>query len=566
MKTLLRSMLALLLAPALMGPVPDAMAATTDTYTFSAKSYSGSRDRQYKVYVPDNLSGPAPMVMTLHGCVQDHHDVDDWGMREAADRYGFILVTPFITSYDGMRSENCWGFWFDQHTHEGQGEPEDLHQIGLEVESNYSIDPNRRYITGLSSGGAMTMVAAVTHNEYWAAAAPAAGLAYGETSSSVSLAGCYGSPTMESINTTVNDMERELNDSYAIPLMVLANNRDCVVQQPAGRNMRDAHLQVFGGSKADEVACEYYYQSNYGCRHAYYTVDGYPGSRSVVETIFFDGPLETPDTSDSDYGHYWVAGADGSEAAYNRRSGPSYPDLVWDFFSRHARDGSGGAPANGKPQITLSGDNPMELALYSSFSDPGASATDPEDGALSVNAACDVDTSTVGEYYCTYTAEDSSGNVASKTRTVIVSDPNAPAESCASVTASPKAHLDASRASKGGNYDLYAITTGDAKSIGYYFDTWSEVTLHEGAAGEWFTAKPAACGGGSGGGGSGGGGGGFVCQDWYTTNNNHDWNGRAYYSGGYYTQGGDDSLGGLAGSYTYVKETAQGFFEAGQCN
>ena len=175
---------------------------TTESFTLSAKSYAGSRDRQYKVYVPDGLSGPAPMVMALHGCQQTNDDVlRDWGLTAAADRFGFILVAPFITSYDGLRIHNCWGFWFDAHRHEGRGEPEDLHQIALEVEARFSVDSARRYITGLSSGAAMSVVASVTHNEYWAAAASASGLPYGEDAAAVSLSGmCPGFATFHSVD------------------------------------------------------------------------------------------------------------------------------------------------------------------------------------------------------------------------------------------------------------------------------------------------------------------------------------------------------------------------------
>ena len=69
---------------ALLGP--SALAGTTESFTLSAKDYPGSRDRQYKVYLPDGLSGPAPMVMALHGCQQTHDDVlRDWGLTAAAD-------------------------------------------------------------------------------------------------------------------------------------------------------------------------------------------------------------------------------------------------------------------------------------------------------------------------------------------------------------------------------------------------------------------------------------------------------------------------------------------------
>ena len=330
---------------------PPAMAAGTERdYTLQAQSYSGSRDRQYTVYAPDGLNGLAPMVMALHGCKQNHDDVlQDWGLKAAADRYGFLLVAPFITSYDGLRNKNCWGFWFDGHRHEGMGEPEDLHQIALEVESRFSVDPERRYITGLSSGGAMTVVASVTHNEYWAAAAAASGLAYGEDAASVSLSGqCPGFATFHAVSRVVQDMEQELDDSYRIPLMVLQNNRDCKVIQPAGRNIRGAQLRVFGDdahdspgeARAQETACSPANGDDYGCRHVYYTVDGTANTRSVAETIFYDGPQETPNRSDTNHGHYWIGGEHGNNGKWSIREGPSYPDIVWDFFDRHPRGAS----------------------------------------------------------------------------------------------------------------------------------------------------------------------------------------------------------------------------------
>lgn len=228
---------ALILSAILIITIQPATAGQTHSYTLPQQGYNQSRARDYRVYVPDGLTTPAPMVMALHGCKQTNNDVlNDLGLTAAADEYGFILVAPFITSYDGLRNENCWGFWFDHHRHEGAGEVEDLHQIAQTVENNFSIDPNRRFITGLSSGGAMATVAAVAHNEYWAAAAPASGLPYGEDSASVSLSGqCPGSATFHSVTRVASDMQNELDDTYPIPLMVLQNENDCTVHPHLGR-------------------------------------------------------------------------------------------------------------------------------------------------------------------------------------------------------------------------------------------------------------------------------------------------------------------------------------------
>ena len=203
----------------------------------------------------------------------------------------------------------------------------------------FGVDPLRRYITGLSSGGAMSVVAAVTHNEYWAAVASAAGLPYGEDAASVSLSGhCPGSATFHSVSQDASNMRAELNNTYAIPLMVLQNDRDCTVIQPAGRNIRDAFLKVFGDAahdtpseaRAKQSTCAPVFGDDYGCQHVFYTVDGASGSRSIVETVFYSGPLATPNAADTDHGHYWIGGEDGIDGKWSLRRGPSYPDIVWE--------------------------------------------------------------------------------------------------------------------------------------------------------------------------------------------------------------------------------------------
>ncbi|MCG8520420.1 MAG: PHB depolymerase family esterase [Pseudomonadales bacterium] len=540
------------------------MAGQTYSYTLPQQAYSQSRARDYQVYVPDNLTTPAAMVMALHGCKQSNADVlADWGLTAAADQYGFVLVAPFITSYDGLRNENCWGFWFDHHRHQGRGEVEDLHQIGLAVEDAFAIDPERRYITGLSSGGAMAVVAATAHNEYWAAAAAASGLPYGEDAASVSLTGqCPGSASFHSVSQVASDMAAELDDDYPIPLMVLQNANDCTVLQTAANNIRDAHLQVFGSdgssqgnSEASSTACSPYYQDRHQCQHTRYTENSQAGQRSLVETIFLDGPLATPNLQDTDHGHYWIGGEHGNNGKWSVRVGPSYPDIVWDFFDRHPKNGS----TSGFPVITLIGNNPMTVNLGEPFTDPGATAEDSEDGQLSVTADCsDVDTTTVGDYFCTYSATDSADNTTTRERTVAVVDPNTPIETCEQATASPYTHIATGRAYAGGTSNLRAYASGDNIDIGGSFDTWSQVTLHEGVPGSWYGSEPAACG-------DDGNPGDTVCTDWQDTNLNHSLAGRAYYAGGYFSYGGDDYLGAVAGLSSWVRETEPGHYQSGQC-
>jgi len=72
------------------------------------------------------------------------------------------------------------------------------------------------------------------------------------------------------------------------------------------------------------------------------------------------------------------------------------------------------------PVITLNGTDPMNINQGSTFIDPGVTAEDAIDGTITVTVSGTVDTSTVESYILTYTAEDSAGNMATKTRTVNV--------------------------------------------------------------------------------------------------------------------------------------------------
>ena len=72
------------------------------------------------------------------------------------------------------------------------------------------------------------------------------------------------------------------------------------------------------------------------------------------------------------------------------------------------------------PVITLNGMSSVEITVGESYSDAGATATDDQDGIVPVTVSGNVDTSMIGTYTITYTAVDSAGNSAVKTRSVLV--------------------------------------------------------------------------------------------------------------------------------------------------
>jgi pimeloyl-ACP methyl ester carboxylesterase len=82
-------------------------------------------------------------------------------------------------------------------------------------------------------------------------------------------------------------------------------------------------------------------------------------------------------------------------------------------------------PRNRAPQIQLAGEEPIAVVQQQSFSDPGATATDPEEGDISsrMQITGTVDTGVVGTYSIHYEVSDTQRLTAQAQRDVIVAEP-----------------------------------------------------------------------------------------------------------------------------------------------
>lgn len=133
---------------------PQAVAATS---TLNQVSSFGSNPGGLQMYdyVPTSATSSAPLVVALHGCTQNATEYyDDSGWQQYADQWGFDLVFPQQTSTNNI--EDCFDWYTPSDDSRGDGEAESIMQMVQYMESTYSIDASRVYITGLSAGGGMT--------------------------------------------------------------------------------------------------------------------------------------------------------------------------------------------------------------------------------------------------------------------------------------------------------------------------------------------------------------------------------------------------------------------------
>ena len=140
-------------------------------------------------------------------------------------------------------------------------------------------------------------------------------------------------------------------------------------------------------------------------------------------------------------------------------------------------------PTNTAPVVTLNGDASVTLEYGAAWTDPGATATDAEDGAITPVVDCPVDTQVAGTYTCTYSATDVGGLSDSVTRTVVVEEViEPPAQTC--VTASFADHEAAGRAEILYLSSYYVVGSGEYLGSTYIGGT---ATLVETSPGQWAT-------------------------------------------------------------------------------
>jgi poly(hydroxyalkanoate) depolymerase family esterase len=290
-----------------------------DSHVFQPRAYPGSRARYYAVHVPHGFSGPRPLLVVLHGCRQNHRDIEAIsGFSQLADRHGFLVAYPFITSYSGLRYHNCWGWWFDREIHRGAGEVEDVWQIVAEIKARYQVAERRIHVTGLSSGAGMAVALMVARADGIASGAVVAGIPYSEWPEAVQHLP-YVPPRHKPVELIVRAMKAELGDTrQLVPVQIVHSRNDTTVGIQAAKNLRDSWGQCLGIDTQHAGSVRNGRTGNSDWEHSEYRNGK---GASVVETLFLEGP-----------GHGWYGGNPGRF---------SFPDAIdvascnWEFFGSH---------------------------------------------------------------------------------------------------------------------------------------------------------------------------------------------------------------------------------------
>ena len=216
--------------------VPKGTRFIEDTYSNPAGS------RTYRLFIPSRYQGqPLPLVVMLHGCTQSPDDfAAGTRMNFIAEEQTCFVVYPAQPS--AANHAKCWNWFRTADQQRGRGEPALIAGITRQIMRDYSVDPRRVYVGGLSAGAAAAAIMGATYNDLYAAIGVHSGLACGAAidlpSAFVAMRQGGGS-----------DDRLILGDGAPVPTIVFHGDRDITVHPNNGDQILEQSIRTTSTQK-----------------------------------------------------------------------------------------------------------------------------------------------------------------------------------------------------------------------------------------------------------------------------------------------------------------------------
>ncbi len=297
-----------------------------------------SPGREYLLYVPRGYRATraAPLMVWIHGCRQTPEQFAA-GTRVAriADEHGALVLLPRQSPLANF--ERCWN-WFDPNTLLGEGEAAIVAAQVEQVASGYSVNRDRIYVAGLSSGGGLAAVLALRAPQLFAAVAVHSGVACGTAQSASSARHALRLGPRRDPVPLARDARAAAAHLGALPVpaLIIQGSADGLVA-PVHANYLVRQFLVFNGLPESALPPGHALpaptqtrtvQRTKGHPHAIH--DFAVGRRIAVRHIEIQG-----------LAHAW-SGGDAAHGYFDARE-PDATHLIWDFLSDFSK--AGRAPA-----------------------------------------------------------------------------------------------------------------------------------------------------------------------------------------------------------------------------
>ncbi|GHO69983.1 hypothetical protein KSC_088750 [Ktedonobacter sp. SOSP1-52] len=352
----------------MLGLAPFTPHAHASSGTFQQYTYNGSAgSRPYYVYTPANYQAgtTVPLIVMLHGCTQNPTDfANGTQMNALADQKQFIVVYPQQTS--SYNSSDCWNWFQTADQARGSGEPAIIAGIVQTVKqatSQWSIDPNRVYVAGMSAGAAMSVIMGATYPDIFASIGVESGLEYQAATSltAASTAQTQGGPNPTQQGQAAYNAMGSV--AGVVPTIVFHGTSDYTVYPVNGDQIVQQWMQT------DHLASNNTYNASFNSPSTS-TNGQVSGGRSYTVQTWNDtnGNEVQEYWKINSMGHAWSGGS--SSGSYTDPQGPSATQAMYTFFMNHPQGQAptvsvspAGGTYNGSVQVTLTA-SPTSATIY----------------------------------------------------------------------------------------------------------------------------------------------------------------------------------------------------------
>jgi len=284
--------------------VPEGARFIESTYGNAAGS------RTYRLFIPSRYQEqPLPLVVMLHGCTQSPDDF------AAGTRMNFIAEEQnCLVAYPAQPREanqaKCWNWFRTADQQRGRGEPSLIAGITRRIMRDYSVDPKRVYVGGLSAGAAAAAIMGATYNDLYAAIGIHSGLACG-------VATDLPSAFVAMRQGGGSDRSAISGDRPPVPTIVFHGDRDTTVHPNNGGQILEQSVRTMRTQKK-------VHRGQVQGGHAYTrTILSDANGRAMLEHWSIHGA-----------GHAWSGGS--PAGSYTDPRGPDATREMLRFFLEHS--------------------------------------------------------------------------------------------------------------------------------------------------------------------------------------------------------------------------------------
>jgi poly(hydroxyalkanoate) depolymerase family esterase len=282
-----------------------------DGARFVQGSYSNlAGHRAYKLFIPSRYQGqPLPLVVMLHGCTQSPDDfAAGTRMNFTAEEQTCFVVYPEQSSE--ANQAKCWNWFRTTDQQRGSGEPSLIAGITSQIMRDYSVDPERVYVAGLSAGAAVAAIMGATYSDLYAAIGVHSGLACG---SAIDLTSALAAMRQGA----GSDDRVALSDRPPVPTIVFHGDRDITVHPNNGDQVLERSMTATSTQKKVHRG-------------------RVPGGHGYTRAIYNDsrGRAMFEHWSVHGAGHAWSGGS--PAGSYTDPRGPNATREMLRFFLEHS--------------------------------------------------------------------------------------------------------------------------------------------------------------------------------------------------------------------------------------